>query len=264
MRTPVAFLVGLRHPEGQKAQHAPGPLKSRQGLPLALEHREHGRMERVGGLERVSRLVHGEPTRDLLAVLQRPVGVLSRHLHAIVGHPHPLEQPAPDDLGGLGLRRHEDRLAEAVQELLEPFVIGVIFGRHLKLGGRYGYRKHHVVLGAGRLGQVLEEVVQLRGEAAAPIPAYVVHKLVHEDETRPVLGQEGAYHVARGGLPKPLVFGDLRQGLLAAELERDLAQWGLPYRRTIVSATAREGVELGTHEHGRSGMRDFPDLRFFQ
>ena len=46
-----------------------------------------------------------------------------------------LEQAAADDFGGFRLGGHHDRSAHAIQQLLEPFIIRLVFRRHFQLGG---------------------------------------------------------------------------------------------------------------------------------
>ena len=106
-------LVGTRDPQGQQAQHAARLLEARQGLPLPLEDGQGHRVEGVARLERLAGLVDGEPARHLLAVVDHPLGVgRDRLAGVVVRHAVPLEQPAADDLAGLGLGRHDDRLAQ--------------------------------------------------------------------------------------------------------------------------------------------------------
>ena len=125
-------------------------LETGKLLPLALKDGNGCRVEWIGGGELLAGAVEGEPVRQLLAVVNNPVAVfpagfqrvLGQHDLAFVGDGAlvPLEEAAADDLGGLGLSGHDDGLAEAVEHLLESLVIGLVFRRHLELGGGDGRR----------------------------------------------------------------------------------------------------------------------------
>ena len=270
---PGARLVGARHPQRQQAQDAARALEARQHLPFALEHRQHRRMERVGRQECLVRRVGREPTGQLQPVLQHPVGVGAAGVAglpvqddpAVLRHRGrvPLEQPAADDLGGLGLGRHHDRLAHPVEHLLEALLVGLVFGGVLQL--RRGDRddQHDVVLAARGLGERLEEVVHAVVIAQAPVGADVVDDLVDQDDRRPILGQERADHVPLRLDELRLVLAQHRQRLRAAELVGDLAPRRPAQRRAIVAAAAAQRVELGADEDrgGRLGDALQPGLR---
>ena len=72
--TLVSPLVGVGHPERQQAEHAARPLEPGQALPLPLEDRQQGRVERVRGQEPVAGRIHVE-IADHLLVLDDPVGM---------------------------------------------------------------------------------------------------------------------------------------------------------------------------------------------
>ena len=51
----------------------------------------------------------------------------------------PFEEAAADDFGGLGFRRHDHGLANAVEQLFEAIVVGLVVGTHFELGRRNRY-----------------------------------------------------------------------------------------------------------------------------
>ena len=122
-------------------------------------------MERVGRLEPLPGGVGVEVADHLLVVLH-PVGVGGGGLLGFFGQAGPVEEPAADDLGVVGLGRHDDRLAQPVEQLLDRLVVALILGRHLQLGGRDRDAQDDVLAAAGFLGEVLEEVVELVAELA--------------------------------------------------------------------------------------------------
>ena len=91
-------------------------------------------MERICRLELLAGVIDWEPTRKLLAMLNDPISILVAGLcglpreddSAVAGHRVlvPLEQTPPDDLRGLGLRRHNDSFPKAIKQLAESLVIG--------------------------------------------------------------------------------------------------------------------------------------------
>jgi hypothetical protein len=147
-------------------------------------------MERVGVRELLARVIHREPGGNQLPMLQQPVRVLVASGKRILAQQDPpvlrhrpqvpLEEPTADDLGGLRLGGHHHRLAEPVQHLLEAVVIRLVFRGHLQLRGRDGDHQHDAGLAARRLRQVVQEVIELRGQPALAAAAAVVHQLVHQ------------------------------------------------------------------------------------
>src|SRR5271166_2445476 len=66
----------------------------------------------------------------------------------------PLEEATADDLRGFGIRRHDYRLADAVEQLLETLVVGLVVGAHFEFRGRNRYRQHHVVAPTSLFAQI--------------------------------------------------------------------------------------------------------------
>ena len=106
----------------------------------------------------------------------------------------------------------------------------------------------------GLLGEVLEEVVELRREARLPGPAHVVEQLVHEDERR-LLREHLPNHVAGRGDALVVVLGDGGERLLAPELPGDFSPRGLPARFSRLTP-AVDDVELGPDEDGDVRLGD--------
>ena len=71
-------------------------------------------MERIGGQEPLVSRIDVEVANRLF-VVDDPFGVGRGSDLGIVGEPGPVEQPAADDLRGLGLDRHDNGLAQAVE-----------------------------------------------------------------------------------------------------------------------------------------------------
>ena len=171
----------------------------------------------------------------------------------------PLEEPSPDDLGGLRLGRHHHRLAQPVQHLLEAVVVRLIFRCHLQLGGRDGRHQDDIALPARCLRQVVQKVVELGGETALAAAADVVHQLVHEDERRAILRQECPDHVASRGGALPVVAFDHIEGRGAPKLKGNLAPGGQPSRGAVVPTAPANGIELGADENGGLCRRNLTD-----
>ena len=93
-----------------------------------------------------------------------------------------------------------------------------------------------VVLAARRFRQVLEEVVELRRQAALAVAADVVHQLVHEDQAGPSVGKNLRITSPAGRFLRASCSATMREGLGAAQLEGDLAPRRLAQRRAVVAA----------------------------
>src|SRR5258708_5848690 len=70
-----AISISPRPPQREHTEHAACLLEAWQCLPLALEDGQYHWMERVGSLKGRSRIIHGEPIGQLLAVLDHPISV---------------------------------------------------------------------------------------------------------------------------------------------------------------------------------------------
>ena len=119
VRALEAFLIGARDPQRQQAQNAARLLKARDGLPFALEHRQHQRVKGIGCRERFAGMIDREPGGHLLAVFVDPRRVIAARFQRIAAQQHatvlrhglriPLEQAAADDLRSLGFDGHDRR-----------------------------------------------------------------------------------------------------------------------------------------------------------
>ena len=148
-------------------------------------------------------------------------------------------------------------LAEPVEQLLEALEVRLILGRHLQLGRRDRHGEHDVVPAARDLGEVVQEGVELRRQAALAAAADVVHQLVDQDEARAGRsGSDPSMTSPPGAVSALLVLLDEGEALGAAQLEGDLAP-----RRLAGAACRRRrrdrviGVELGADEDGRRCRR---------
>ena len=149
-----------------------------------------------------------------------------------------------------------DGLAQPIEHLLEAVVIGVILRRHFKIDrGGDGHGDDHIVLAARRFREVLQEVIELRRQAALAIAADVVHQLVDEDQAGPIGWEELADHIAGGRFLACLMFGHMCKGFGAAQLKGDLAPRRLAQRRAIFAAAPPDRVELCADKDGDAGLR---------
>lgn len=253
MRALVALAVRLRDPQREEAQYAARLLEARQPLPLSLEHGEKRRMKRVRCLQCFTCVLDREPARELLLIRLQPRFVLFDGRKSVFGKALPLEEAASDDLRGLG--RHDDGLAEAIEQLLEALEVRLVLGRHLELGRRDGDGQDHVVAAPSNLREVVQERVELSREPALAAAAHVVHQLVEEDERRLPLGQHALDDVAARRDQLLLVLLNQLESFLPAELERDLTPRRLAERRAIAAAATADGVELSANEDGRCSLR---------
>src|ERR1700693_2609654 len=99
-------------------------------------------MKRIGVGKSLSRTVEWKLLGHLLAMVLYPVPkfIAGSDRIPIEHHPTvtcdrivvPLEKAAADDLGGFGIRRHDDRLADAIEQLLETLVVGLVVGAHFE------------------------------------------------------------------------------------------------------------------------------------
>src|SRR5208282_6910835 len=107
-------------------------------------------MKRIGVGKSLARRVKGKLLGHLLAMVLYPVpkfvagsdGIPIEHHSAVTrdGIVVPLEEATADDLRRFGIRRHDDRLANAVKQLFETLVIGLIVGAHFEFRGWNRYR----------------------------------------------------------------------------------------------------------------------------
>ena len=90
-------------------------------------------MERVRCLERLSSVLDRKPIRHLLLVRQEPFRVLGCRRPGVFRQSAPLEEPTADDLRRLRFCGHDDRLAKAIEQLLQPLEVGLVLGAHFEL-----------------------------------------------------------------------------------------------------------------------------------
>ncbi|GBC78035.1 hypothetical protein HRbin08_01521 [bacterium HR08] len=264
---PEGLLVDPGDPQGQKPQDAPRPLEPGKGLPFALEDREHGGVEGVGGLKERLRLVRREPLGDLLAVRPQPLGVSPGGAADLLGVPYVLKKPSAHDLGDLRPLRKQGGPGQAVQGLVQALEVGLILGGHLVFGHGEGDHQHGIGDSRRFTTQHFKEAIHLRAQpgvipARVPGAADEVEHLVHQDEDR-LLTQPLLDHLAAGDDPLLVVLGYGGVERRAAQLPGDIPPGGptpgLPFR-----PDAHEEVEPVADEDRHPGLWDAVLARLLQ
>ena len=250
-------------PLGQHGQRAAGLLELRQRAPLALEHRQRGRMKGVAALEPpaqevprpgLGRGVHRGPLRGQPgASLEAPVRIGPGDLPAGALLAQVLEQPAAHHLADLGLVVGDEVPGHPAHHLGEPVLPLLVPIGHLHLAARQADDRR----GPGRAGdrhrQVLYEGVEAFGHS--PVAVDEVQHLVEQQQHRRFRGHK---HLGQRLGPRRRVLGRGAEGgcpRVAGKLARQVDPRRLP---------PLCGVPGVAHEDADPGGRSFGHARLAQ
>src|SRR6516162_9734081 len=151
----------------------------------------------------------------------------------------------------VSLSRHDDRLAQTVQQLLNRLVVSLVFRRHLQFRRRDRDAKDRILAAASFFGEVLQEVVELSPELLGMVarPVQVVEKFVHQDQGGSAR-EDLPDHVPAWSRPLLIMACDRCERLLATQLPGDLAPGRFPQWFPALATATGERIELGPDEDG--------------
>ncbi len=211
----VVRLIRPGNPLRQHGQGSPRLLVLRERLPLTLEHRQGGRMERITNLKTVAEIfpgfrlggagIHSRPfRRKLRPPLKTPIRVGFGHLF-----PHPLaadifKKAPPHHFADLGLIVGDEVLGHPAHHpgnFLLPLEIPV---GHLHLTARQTDDRRAVRRPRRGHSQILDKSVKLLGHP--PVTVQKVQHFVKEEQHRPFRGLE---HAPNGFSPRGRGLGRL-------------------------------------------------------
>ena len=232
-----ALLGGEGNPLREHRERAARLLVLCEGLPLALEHRERGRMEWVTRLEpapqelpclRLRRGgIDGCPFGwELSPPLEAPVGEAFRHVLPDALAPQVLEQPAPDHLADFGLVVGNEILGDPPDDLRDPVLPLEVPVSHLDLAAWETDDGGPVGRASSGDSKILEERVERVGHLAMAI--HEVEDLVEQQQHRRAgrLEDTGDGLGARRGRLRSLAQG--LDALVARQLPGDVDPGCLP------------------------------------
>ena len=198
-RLPELFPGRQRNPLRQHRQRAASLLELRHGAPLALKHRQGGRVERVTGFEaaaqKLPRLgigggaVHRRPLGGQTGVaLKAPVGVgfgdLATHPRAA----QTFKQTAAHHFADFRLVIGDEILRDPVHHFGDAFLPVLIPFGHLHLAAGQADDGYCMTGPGNGHRQVLQEGVEGFGHFAVPVEE--VQRFVEQQQRRPVGGGE--------------------------------------------------------------------------